>query len=100
MPTSLSNALGNPGHRAISHEPVPPPASQDLLEAPEFLDERGVAEWNRIAPMLARMRVLTDVDKTALAAYCNTSAFTFSASTRSVKTGWLTLRPASRAVKS
>jgi P27 family predicted phage terminase small subunit len=70
-PSALEAALGNPGKRAISHEPVPP-AGEDLLTPPDFLDERAIQEWDRIAPLLAQMRVLSDVDVTALGAYCQT----------------------------
>src|SRR5436190_23419009 len=61
-PSSLEPALGNPGKGAISHEPVPP-AGEDLLTPPDFLDERAVDEWNRIAPLLAQ---LTEVGKACL----------------------------------
>jgi P27 family predicted phage terminase small subunit len=70
-PSALEAALGNPGKRALSHEPVPP-AGDDLLTPPDFLDERALEEWDRIAPLLANLRVLTDADITALGAYCQT----------------------------
>ena len=71
-PSALDAALGNPGHRAISHEPAAPRATQETLVPPDFLDERAIAELNFIAPLLANLRVLTDADVTALGAYCQT----------------------------
>ena len=37
---------------------------------PEWLGRAGQAEWKRLAPILVRMGVLTEVDGTALTAYC------------------------------
>jgi P27 family predicted phage terminase small subunit len=56
----------------VSGQNAVPPAGEDLLNPPDFLYERAIEEWDRIAPLLAQMRVLSDVDVTALRAYCQT----------------------------
>lgn len=38
--------------------------------APEWLDETAKEEWNRVAPMLADSRLMTEADTKALEAYC------------------------------
>ncbi len=67
-PTALRKLEGNPGKRAINaREPQPP---KGVPECPEFLDDEARAEWFRVAHVLAEMRLLTPVDRSALAAYC------------------------------
>jgi len=38
--------------------------------APEWLDEIAKEEWNRVAPMLANSKLMTEADTKALEAYC------------------------------
>ena len=38
---------------------------------PEFLDATAKAEWQRIAPELDRLGLLTGIDRAALAGYCS-----------------------------
>lgn len=38
--------------------------------APEWLDEIAKDEWNRVAPMLANSKLMTEADTKALEAYC------------------------------
>lgn len=38
--------------------------------APEWLDEAAKEEWNRVAPMLADSKLMTEADTKALEAYC------------------------------
>src|SRR3990172_2095863 len=67
-PTVLRAIEGNPGKRPLNdREPKPPEGTPDC---PEYLDEHGKAEWFRLVPILKQMRVFTEVDRTALAAYC------------------------------
>lgn len=71
-PTRLKVLTGNPGKRALNHdEPRPEPA---VPECPPELSERAQAEWNRLAGELATLRVLTNLDRAALAAYCGAYA--------------------------
>ena len=72
-PTALRILRGNPRkHPVNAHEPKP--SALENLEPPEWLDDDAKSEWRRIAPMLARLGVLTETDGDALAAYCE--AFT------------------------
>ena len=71
-PTSLRRLNGNPGKRGYNHaEPVPPEGQPDC---PPHLAEVARAEWARIAGALYDMGVLTMVDRSALAAYCQAYA--------------------------
>ena len=67
-PTALKVMQGNPGKRALNaQEPKPP---SDLPECPPHLSAEARAEWDRLAATLHGMGVLTQVDRTLLAAYC------------------------------
>lgn len=44
---------------------------EGIPDPPEILDADARAEWARIAPQLAAMRVLSEVDGAALALYCS-----------------------------
>ncbi len=67
-PTALKILEGNPGKRTLNdREPLPP---EGIPECPEFLDEEARAEWDRLAALLGRMKLLTVADRSALAAYC------------------------------
>lgn len=37
---------------------------------PNWLDDEGVAEWNRLCPLLEDAGLMTKLDRAALAAYC------------------------------
>lgn len=66
--TYLKLVAGNPGKRALNHdEPVPPPG---LPSCPSHLSGPAKAEWKRLAKTLFDMGVLTQVDRSVLAAYC------------------------------
>jgi P27 family predicted phage terminase small subunit len=78
-PTALKLIRGtdkvNPG-RINRDEPVPPIG--DVI-CPTFLKGRARRFWQRHAPLLSAMRVLTTVDVDALAALCETEAEFWSA---------------------
>ena len=70
QPTQLKIIKGNPGRRPLNkREPCPKVV---LPEAPDWLDERAKQCWNYLAPMLARLRVLTEADLLAFEALCKT----------------------------
>lgn len=71
-PTALRLLRGNPRKHRIN-EQEPRPGAMDL-EPPVWLDDAAKIEWRRVAPMLARLGVLTETDADALCAYCE--AFT------------------------
>jgi P27 family predicted phage terminase small subunit len=63
---------GNPGRRPYNpEEPTPAPAQ---LTPPSWLEGDAVAEWNRLAPVLHGLGLLTEIDGDALATYCHTWA--------------------------
>jgi P27 family predicted phage terminase small subunit len=67
-PTRLKLLTGNPGKRPLNDsEPQPAPGSP---ACPEWLDDAARIEWHRVAPELARLGLLTQVDLAALASYC------------------------------
>ncbi len=71
-PTNLKILEGNPGKRALPKNE--PKLGLDSTEPPADLTDPknaiGLAEWKRIAHILAGAGVLTEGDKTALMAYC------------------------------
>ena len=74
LPTALKELEGDrgKGRRPINkHEPKP---SQKNIECPDWLMDEAQAEWNRLAPSLIDMGVLTDHDLTAFEGYCQAYA--------------------------
>jgi P27 family predicted phage terminase small subunit len=68
-PTALRLLRGNPRKHPVNLL-EPNPAPLDPLAAPAWLDPAARQEWDRVAPMLGRLGVLTETDADALAAYC------------------------------
>lgn len=67
-PTRLKLIEGNPGRRPINgNEPRPP---SEKPTCPAHLSSTAKAEWKRLAESLNRIGLLTQIDRTALAAYC------------------------------
>ena len=67
-PTKLKLLEGNPGKRPINgSEPQPPGAKPTC---PAHLSATAKAEWKRLAKDLNAIGLLTRVDRTAFAAYC------------------------------
>jgi P27 family predicted phage terminase small subunit len=71
-PTILKFREGNPGKQALPKHEVKPEAV--IPACPEWLEAEAKTEWKRIAPMLLRLGLLTEVDGVALAAYCQAYA--------------------------
>ncbi len=72
-PTRLKEAAGNPGKRRHNRsEPEFKPA--DPAQPPEWLSDAAKAEWERVAPHLSGLGLLTVVDVAALAGYCTCHA--------------------------
>lgn len=53
--------------RRNNDEPMPEVVIPD---APKFLKKEALREWNRIAPLLAKRKCLTEWDRSLLACYC------------------------------
>lgn len=67
-PTNLVILKGNPGKRPINKaEPKPAPIAPSC---PRFLDKTARQEWRRMVKLLEPLGLLTQVDRAALAAYC------------------------------
>ena len=71
-PTALKILEGNPGKRPLNeNEPIPPKGN---IKCPSWLLPEAKKEWKRLAPSLEAMGVLTQVDLTAFAGYCQAYA--------------------------
>jgi P27 family predicted phage terminase small subunit len=71
-PTRLKVLTGNPGKRPLNTaEPRPEVA---VPECPPELGPLAQKEWNRLIGELAILRLLTNLDRAALAAYCGAYA--------------------------
>jgi P27 family predicted phage terminase small subunit len=71
-PTRLKVLTGNPGKRPLNaHEPRPEVA---IPECPIELGPVARREWERLTAELAPLRILTHLDRAALAAYCGAYA--------------------------
>lgn len=68
-PTALKIAEGNRGKRKLNdREPKPHLLAEH--QPPAYLDELAVAEWHRVFPELERLGLVSVLDVTPLAAYC------------------------------
>ena len=71
-PTRLKVLTGNPGKRPLNgNEPRPAAA---VPECPAELGPVARTEWNRLVGELSALRLLTNLDRAALAAYCGAYA--------------------------
>ncbi len=71
-PTALKTLEGNPGKRKMNKkEPIP---GQGIPTCPEWLLPEAKIEWERLAAVMDQMGVLTEVDRAAFAAYCQSYA--------------------------
>lgn len=67
-PTTLKLVSGNPGKRAVNRdEPRPDPG---IPSCPDHVHGAARGEWDRITAELAKMGLLTQPDRAAVAAYC------------------------------
>lgn len=71
-PTALKILEGNPGHRPINtKDPLP---KGRLPRCPDWLEDDAKKEWKRLGKILANMGMLTNMDMTAFAGYCQAYA--------------------------
>jgi P27 family predicted phage terminase small subunit len=70
VPTHLKLLRGNPGRHPIRPEPEPE-ISAEIPDPPVYLTGYAADEWWTIAPQLHRLGLLTTVDLTMFAAYCD-----------------------------
>ena len=67
-PTAVKKLEGNPGKRKLNtKEPNP---GKGMPDCPAWLLPEAKTEWIRLSEKLNQMGVLTDIDRSAFAAYC------------------------------
>lgn len=67
-PSALKELAGNPGKRALNR--AEPKQAGKRPPCPKHLQGEAKKEWNRITRQLLILGLLTEVDRAALAAYC------------------------------
>jgi P27 family predicted phage terminase small subunit len=67
-PTALKVLEGT--NRADRENKNEPAVNVEIPEPPEHLSELALIEWHRIAPVLFKYGLLSNIDMAALAAYC------------------------------
>ena|SRR5271170_397968 len=86
-PTALVVLEGNPGKRPLNQrEPQP---RQVAPRCPPYLDENAKKEWQRLVPILRRMKVLTEADYMALAGLCQAYSTMVKAQAKLTESGLL-----------
>jgi P27 family predicted phage terminase small subunit len=97
-PTALKIAEGNPGKWPLNHnEPKPTPGAP---ACPKHLSGESRKEWERLAPELDRMGLLTLVDLAALAGYCESWGSYLNALAKMKKGGEVVLGSEGQEIKS
>ena len=67
-PTKLKILEGNPGKRPLNDKEPQPKVARP--SCPSHLTDEAKAEWNRIIPELETLGLISQIDRAALAAYC------------------------------
>lgn len=67
-PTSIKLLQGNPGRRPVNKDE--PEYNAIEADCPEHLNAVARKEWARMRDLLQSSRILTEADRSALAAYC------------------------------
>lgn len=72
VPTALKVLEGNPGKRPLnSREPKP---EKKAPTCPAWLEPEAKKEWKRLAKGMEKLGILTEMDRAAFAAYCQSYA--------------------------
>ncbi len=69
-PAAVKEAKGNPGRRPIGADPVASGAATGGVAPPAWLKKDALKVWERLAPNVARLKLLTPVDAESFARYC------------------------------
>ena len=72
-PAYLRLLKGNPSKRPIRPE-VEPQGPEQLPAPPAFLSDDAKAEWHRLIAELVRLRLVTTIDTSLFAVYCESYA--------------------------
>jgi len=70
IPTATKVLRGNPGHRPLNDQEAKPKTKAKLPKAPSYLNDVAKKEWRRMGRRLFDAGLLTELDETALASYC------------------------------
>lgn len=87
QPTELKRLRGNPGRRPLPKNEPKPRVSSGLPRAPTYLDKKAQNEWRRMVKELHPIGLLTNIDLTALSAYCSSYSIWVDAITKIQKHG-------------
>ena len=97
-PTRIKILTGNPGKRPLNpHEPRPEAA---LPECPSELSPLARQEWERLSAELAKLNLVTHLDRGALAAYCGAYALWAEAMEQVQKFGTMVKSPTGYPIQS
>lgn len=69
-PSKLKELAGNPGKRPLNDREPSIPVPSSAPYAPRFLNEEGKREWRRMAKILIGAGLYAEIDRAALALYC------------------------------
>lgn len=73
-PTHLKVITGNPGRRPLNENEIQPPVRRTAPRPPSHLLPEARAEWRRLVPSLSLLGILSDLDVSPFAAYCQSYA--------------------------
>jgi P27 family predicted phage terminase small subunit len=97
-PTHLKAIAGNPGKRPLNHDE---PRPEILIpECPPQLGPVARREWDRLSSDLVALRLLTNLDRAALAAYCGAYALWAEATEAIQKFGSMVKSPSGYPIQS
>lgn len=71
-PTNMKILEGNPGKRPLPTNEVKP--KQKAPRCPQWLEDDAKKEWKRMGKILEQIGILTEMDMTAFAGYCQAYA--------------------------
>jgi P27 family predicted phage terminase small subunit len=97
-PTRLKVLTGNPGKRPLNATEPKPEAA--VPSCPSELSEIARREWDRLVGELAALRMITNLDRAALAAYCGAYAMWAEATEAIQKYGTMIKSPSGYPVQS
>lgn len=97
-PTRLKQLTGNPGKRPLNPDEPRPEAK--VPECPAELGEVARREWDRLAAELNKLKLLTELDRAALAAYCGAYALWAEATESIQKYGTMVKSPSGYPIQS
>lgn len=97
-PTRVKVLTGNPGKRPMNmNEPRP---ELTIPECPNELGPLARKEWERLAGELGKLKLLTELDRAALAAYCGAYALWAEATDAIQKYGAMVKSPSGYPIQS